>query len=491
MNSPPRKRLKIAQCPNIWSFVCAFRLLHFVWRRKVRAKKLRKSHVPVPLPPIKERCAGIYCIDNRFVRYIPNNTNPLRYVCVICDTRIDKKHVYCGKHKHLCHGILGVCPDGAFVHDNYWKRCTSCTREYMARYGKHIPWNCYGCSTPNLYISDFKFTTKTCRPLRQCIKCMRKRNADYRKTLSGFITNKVKDCQYTTARRNKIGRNHDFDITPKGMVELAQVQNFKCAISDMHLSFSAFSMWQASIDRIDDKIGYLSTNVRWVCLEFNNFSKWNRAKFDYAFRQDPLTYKSPDVETIILSITNKNRWKCEKGSKRPLEIKLCQETGQELYECRKCQNFLRRENFAKHINKGCRKCSSKYASKQRSDPRSIVQTMVSHAHSHSEERKRKNSYRDNDHPCTLTFEDVVDMYKEQKGRCAYSDIPLCFDRNLDWCVSLERLDTVKNYSRENVALICSEFQASDHSVRRSEKTPVLGWSRDKVLQIRQMCNKSK
>jgi hypothetical protein len=62
---------------------------------------------------------------------------------------------------------------------------------------------------------------------------------------------------------------------------------------------------------------------------------------------------------------------------------------------------------------------------------------------------------------TLTFNDIVQMFRDQHGRCAYSDIT--FTKDGPWMMSLERLDNTRGYTSENVVLICKAFNAVDRS----------------------------
>jgi hypothetical protein len=59
---------------------------------------------------------------------------------------------------------------------------------------------------------------------------------------------------------------------------------------------------------------------------------------------------------------------------------------------------------------------------------------------------------------TLELGDLIDIYKMQGGRCAYSRIKLQLSG--DWCISLERVDELKGYTRDNVVLVCQEFNTS-------------------------------
>jgi hypothetical protein len=62
---------------------------------------------------------------------------------------------------------------------------------------------------------------------------------------------------------------------------------------------------------------------------------------------------------------------------------------------------------------------------------------------------------------TLTPNDVKEMFRDQRGRGAYSDIT--FTKDGPWTMSLERLDNTRGYTRENVTLICKAFNSRDVS----------------------------
>ena len=84
----------------------------------------------------------------------------------------------------------------------------------------------------------------------------------------------------------------------------------------------------------------------------------------------------------------------------------------------------------------------------------------------------------------IDFDFLVNLYNEQKGLCAYSKIPLQFGSYLDknWTISLERTDVSKGYMKDNVCLICYEFNTKDSSLvyKNNEDTGNSGWTREKL-----------
>ncbi|CAE8607378.1 unnamed protein product [Polarella glacialis] len=91
-------------------------------------------------------------------------------------------------------------------------------------------------------------------------------------------------------------------------------------------------------------------------------------------------------------------------------------------------------------------------------------------------------------PCELTAMDILDMIWKQKGRCAYSGIPVeLLLPNSHWRSSLERRENAHGYCRENCVLVAGEFNSSDYSrcpgVIKAEITGTAQWSAEKVQSV--------
>jgi len=59
--------------------------------------------------------------------------------------------------------------------------------------------------------------------------------------------------------------------------------------------------------------------------------------------------------------------------------------------------------------------------------------------------------------CTITVNNLIQLYEKQKGLCYYSDIPMKLQSGVSWKASPERLDTQNGYVIGNVVLACIEF----------------------------------
>eukprot|EP01083_Nonionella_stella_P086738 241139_1 len=92
----------------------------------------------------------------------------------------------------------------------------------------------------------------------------------------------------------------------------------------------------------------------------------------------------------------------------------------------------------------------------------------------------KSSVGDTRDECTITHDDIYDILEKQMCRCKYSEIPMVFKPNTDWMCSLERVDNMKGYTKENCVLICWEFNSTDRTIHTTN--PVFGssqWSEEK------------
>ena len=62
------------------------------------------------------------------------------------------------------------------------------------------------------------------------------------------------------------------------------------------------------------------------------------------------------------------------------------------------------------------------------------------------ERKNKN--------CFITVEHLHDVWQRQEGLCAYTKLPLSSEAHQLNTVSLDRIDSDKDYTADNIQLVC-------------------------------------
>jgi len=300
----------------------------------------------------------------------------------------------------------------------------------------------------------------------------------YNNTQAGFIKNLVSHARKHTNERNEKGRDHEFTLTVPKLNKLITDQNGKCAISGATLVFKQFSDNQASVDRINDDLGYVDGNCRLVCLEFNTSVKWSRKLLLKSIALSGIPPENFEDETSDLeSVLSKAN---EKGTVYR-KWKVLTKRGIETVFCHHCSKTKPRKHFYKAISLGCRACHLQKVQQRGTIWRGALGVLLANAKQNTEERNNVRKKEDQTE-CTLTYLELVGILKAQGGMCAYSRVALS-PRMGDWKVSLERKDVRLGYSASNVCLICQRFNSTDRTAQA--KGPVegsSGWSREKFMQ---------
>jgi hypothetical protein len=150
------------------------------------------------------------------------------------------------------------------------KICPKCKEELpISNFETHLekrPYTSYCKSCINLWSKErlLKLT-----PEEKAIRLEHRRNYQYTSYKSFF-----KSSLITIKSRAKI-KNIPFDICLQDLLELAEKQNYKCAISGEPLSFKASSKnhankkFTASVDRIIPELGYIKTNIQLLIFQVN------------------------------------------------------------------------------------------------------------------------------------------------------------------------------------------------------------------------------
>jgi hypothetical protein len=136
--------------------------------------------------------------------------------------------------------------------------------------------------------------------------------------------------------------------------------------------------------------------------------------------------------------------------------------------CLRCGKRQNRREFSlsshqKHIRMVCHTCDLPDPESWEATLRGKLAKLVTSSRQTAKERVskkytrkfRKASVKAAVAMATLETEDLLEIYKQQGGRCAYSRIKL--EISGDWRMSLERINERKGYIRTNVVLTCKEF----------------------------------
>lgn len=297
--------------------------------------------------------------------------------------------------------------------DGYRNVCKLCMPKY--EYDKPIndgPKKCITCKV----IKPFEEFYKTHKLI--CKDCQYKRQFKYKTTLNGSLTGLLNAAK----NRSKILKNEraEFDLTLDDLKDIYERQNGLCYYSTIQMKFEG--EFKMSLERLDNDMGYIKTNVVLCCTEFNCASKWS---FDKILEM---------LEFLDLNI---------------------------------------KENY---IDFGDVHSNSK--KKYYESPRCKLKTLCTSAKHRVAKKEKIGRHLEYD----IDFEFLVELYNKQKGLCAYSGMPMQFGnyKTTDWVISLERIDVTIGYVKDNVCFICIEFNSTDHSIRIKNKSDTsTGWSKEK------------
>lgn len=258
-----------------------------------------------------------------------------------------------------------------------------------------------------------------------CKECNRKRNIAYSSTLTGFFKLMANRMAKSAAKRKAKGREAAGVCTmdSDALIKMFNDQKGLCAYSGLPMATKPLSDWQASPERLNNDLGYPESNTVLVCFEFNtSHTQWSRDKVK-KLRES--MSKPVDLDALTTEVTNaKGKWS---------------------------ESALRQ--FATRLFSSAKRHSQVIANNPK--------------------RSKENS------EFTLTIDDILQKIIDQKGRCAYSSIPLAYSRNADYRMSLERINNRLGYTNENTVLICLEFNSTDVSSIYESATGSGQWSKAK------------
>eukprot|EP00435_Cladocopium_sp_Y103_P040484 s1751_g11.t1 len=298
---------------------------------------------------------------------------------------------------------------------------------------------------------------------------------DYPTILRCKVQKLVADGRY----RSKL-RGTRCDLDGDFLFKLIQEQQGMCAYSGMPLELVIpHSDWRISLERLDNKRGYLRDNVTLIAHEFNSvagtskktalqgsaqWSKWKveRLPLERAVNVDLKALR----RRIELATGSQNI--CGNGAATRMEDGDDSEQGR--LPCLRCGAWKPLDQFSanwrrtKHFPCYCKACFPQYTETVgKATLRGHALELIRSAR----QRHRNGKQRQGDFE--LELDEVLGMLWAQRGRCFYSDVPLRYAQsNVDWLMSLERLDNTKTYTRENTCIVALEFNTSAQ------------WSREKV-----------
>jgi hypothetical protein len=279
---------------------------------------------------------------------------------------------------------------------------------------------------------------------------------------------RVKTARYNAKKR--LGAAKITSITIDDVLEMWKKQNCKCYYSKIPMTVRPMSDWQCSLERLDTTLGYIKDNVVLCCLEFNHSSQWTPDKVSELFRiRENENYIDVDFEQEVKSKT----W-----SKMNIETI----DGVIHKECIKCHIMKPKTLYYKGTT-CCKVCTETHRKDALNNPHPFIMRLLNSIRSSTSIRSKTKIKQKRDLTRDIDFDFIVSLYKQQKGRCFYSGVPLAFGsyKEKNWVMSVERIDPMKGYVKNNVCLIAYEFNTRD-GTSLSESGRVQGssaWNKEK------------
>ena len=315
---------------------------------------------------------------------------------------------------------------------NSQRICTKCTvdKNLNEDFNKHIKYD-----SGRLYI---------------CKECKNQQVHEYNSTFDGCVTVLLSHCKSSAKTRGKRGRigASEFTLTKKDIKEKYKEQQGLCYYFKSKLKFSRCGD-KMSIERLDNDKGYTADNCVLASQMANGFAQMTLDKIQYI-----IDFVEPTEEEIVNNLKNYDFTKTPKKHVK-IEEKINVE-GIKTYNCTYCGERKTIDQFGKVKSAGCKNCINNV---EYIKPRNRMVRFCNEAKCNSKARAAKG--RPN-MVCEITSDDLIDLFKEQRGRCAISGILLQFDGK-NWVLSLDRKDPSKGYTKDNIQLICGEFNTADRS----------------------------
>ncbi len=290
-----------------------------------------------------------------------------------------------------------------------------------------------------------------------------------------------------SARHRSRTKGRSFDLDVDFILDLILKQQALCAYSGVDLELATpNSHWRISLERLNNEQGYVPENVALIAMEFNSAPKtsphelvsgsaqWSKQKFERLPVERGFTVDLSNLDKDIHTAAKKTCVRTSTASSRTANqtdipsVETALYRDQDSLRCSRCKCWKHSQHFSMKtrskpgFHSYCKQCSSEWHLVWRQTLRGFVFKLVNDA-------RRRHNFGKWQGEFELDLNVVLDMLRHQRGRCFYSDVPLRYAQlNVDWKMSVERLDTAKTYTKDNTRLVALEFN-----------TPAQ-WSRSKV-----------
>lgn len=275
---------------------------------------------------------------------------------------------------------------------------------------------------------------------------------------AGVFDEMARATRSSTVTRRKLGRLMvDSEVTGDYLRELWQKQNGRCFYSNIPMVDLPYSEWQVSVERLDPDLGYERENVVLIVWELNcAHRQWTPDKIKTIVSVRNRIF---DILTLRAVIQHARRAGVFAESKEEYRDRFA--AGLRAYGRTSLTvpfRFKRRQHTTPKLNwfyQTCERCKLQLSTNctcvSGRQLRKWFQALVASSKTTSKLREGARS------EFNLSTDFLLDLLESQQGRCHYSNIPMTFKHGEDWSASIERMDTAKGYTQDNVCLICVEF----------------------------------
>jgi len=334
--------------------------------------------------------------------------------------------------------------------------------------------------------NEIKLLTEYFKGRNICKKCVNIGIKLNKNTENGFLGNLTREASKSAKTRAKKDRIEAgiCTITSKDVKDLWKEQNGLCYYSGIPMKTKQFSSWQCSLERLNPSLGYTKENIVLCCCELNDSSQWSHEKI-----KEMIELNKNNTPVTLFDFTKPNR----KPKIRETVTKTIVEIDGKMvehYNCNHCKKVKPITSFCKNINIGCNECCALRSKRRMTNAYEYIQIRLASARQSCKKRPDKIIRKTREYTYDIDMEFIEQQYKKQNGLCYYSDIPLTLDET-NWKMSFERLDSSIGYTKENVVLICKEFNTSDKTcMNNEEECEVLGWNKEKFTYFLQNYEKN-
>jgi hypothetical protein len=331
---------------------------------------------------------------------------------------------------------------------------------------------CNGCKETKSLSEFGKTMRKGIAMYYRCRACNVKQTQKSQNTLNGFLNVMLNNSKSKSKLRSDTGRTANHTLTIAQLKQMVLDQEGNCFISGQTLKFQQRSEWQASLERKNNDLDYSWENCCLIALEFNTAAQWTRKKFNYAFSH------TETVDHDMIGLAAIPPFVSAEKFNRSAQFKDI--NGVKMYRCNGCASWKSAEQFTRHKESNCFSCKELSNDAQSNTWLPIFNKLTHHAKHRS--NRRASAGRTNMHG-VMTLDDVIEIYIDQLGLCAYSGLQL--RQSGDWKCSLERIDTSIGYFPFNCCLIVMELNSIDRSADSKTEYLSSGWSKEKYLKLRE------